>query len=98
MRKYLIGLLLCLIPCFVWADVDTWDGVTGIDTFDGQTGIAKICGQTVASGGACDTVVYSQTDALTASIDIKDDVTRTMVGLLYQNAAEKSICKIGFYL
>lgn len=51
MKKFLIVILLCLIPCFVWADVDTWDGVTGIDTFDGQTGIAKICGQTVASGG-----------------------------------------------
>lgn len=51
MRRYFIALLLCLLPCFVFADVDTFDGQTGIDTFDGETGIGSVAGQTVASGG-----------------------------------------------
>lgn len=52
MRKLFI-LLLCLIPAIVFADVDTFDGQTGIDTWDGQTGIGKVVGQTVASGASC---------------------------------------------
>lgn len=49
--KKLIWLIL-LIPCLAFADVDTFDGQTGIDTWDGQTGIDTVDGQGVASGGA----------------------------------------------
>jgi len=48
MKKIVIALallLLTFVPSF--ADIDTFDGVTGIDTFDGKTGIGKISGQTV---------------------------------------------------
>ena len=41
---------MMLLPFWVFADVDTFDGQTGIDTWDGQTGIDTVCGQTVAGG------------------------------------------------
>jgi len=53
MKRLVIGLILCVVPSLVFADVDTKDGtaITTGTTLDGQSGIAKADGQTI-SGGA----------------------------------------------
>jgi hypothetical protein len=56
MKKKLFALLVILLfPFILYADVDTFDGQTGIDTWDGQTGIDTVDGQTVSGGGGCGT-------------------------------------------
>jgi len=55
MKKYLIILLLCLLPLLVMGAVDTWDGQEGVDTWDGQTGVDTSDGQEHANAG-CETI------------------------------------------
>ena len=52
----------------------------------------------VSTGSACDTVVITNTNAITGDCDIKDTAAYTFVGQTYNEAGAHNICKVTFYL